>query len=139
MTGKGFDGHNPKLKLDFNFAPFPCGEVDHPIIPRASRGTKVLQSGHSTRVQILESPADDQRIEVYLEQTPEGTQRVVLRSSTWTEGLGWCSQKTIRLDTEQLDDLHRALTVARHRVNLARAERGQTIESAQVIQLPTLA
>ena len=98
-----------------------------------------MQSGHSASVQILESPLDDQRIEVYLEQTPEGTERVVLRSSTWTDGLGWCSQKTIRLDTEQLDDLHRALTVARHRVNLARAERGQTIESAQVIQLPALA
>jgi hypothetical protein len=63
----------------------------------------------------------------------------MLRCSTWTEGLGWCSQKTIRLDTEQLDDLHRALTVARHRINLQRVERGQAIESAQVIQLPTLA
>lgn len=63
----------------------------------------------------------------------------MLRCSTWTEGLGWCSQKTIRLDGEQLDDLHRALTVARHRLNLQRVERGQAIESAQVIQLPTLA
>ena len=98
-----------------------------------------MQSGHSATVQILESPGDDQRLEVYLEQTTEGTERVVLRSQTWTEGLGWCSQKTIRLDTEQLDDLHRALTVARHRVNLGRAERGQAIEAAQVIQLPTLA
>jgi hypothetical protein len=98
-----------------------------------------VQSGHSATVQILESPGDEQRLEVYLEQTPEGAPRVVLRSSTWTEGLGWCSQKTIRLDAEQLDDLHRALTVARHRVNLGRAERGQSIESAQVIQLPTLA
>jgi hypothetical protein len=98
-----------------------------------------VQSGHSATVQILESPGDEQRIEVYLEQTPQGTERVVLRSSTWTEGLGWCSQKTIRLDTKQLDDLHRALTVARHRVNLGRVKRGQAIESAQVIQLPTLA
>ena len=98
-----------------------------------------MQSGHSATVQLLESPTDDQRIEVYLEQTPEGTERVILRSSTWTEGLGWCGQKTIQLDAEQLDDLHRALTVARHRVKLGRAERGQTIESAQVIQLPALA
>lgn len=98
-----------------------------------------MQSGHNATVQILESPTDDQRIEVYLEQTPQGTQSVVVRCQTWTEGLGWCSQKTLRLDSEQLDDLHRALTVARHRVNLGRAERGQSIETAQVIQLPTLA
>jgi hypothetical protein len=38
-----------------------------------------------------------------------------------------------------VDDLHRALTVARHRINLHRAERGQQSEPAQVIQLPTLA
>lgn len=97
-----------------------------------------MQSGQSAAIQILQSPKDDQRVEVYLEQH-DGVERVMLRCSTWTEGLGWCSQKTIRLDSEQLDDLHRALTVARHRINLQRMERGQTIESAQVIQLPTLA
>ena len=89
-------------------------------------------------VQILQSPCTDQRIEVVIEQH-EGTDRIALRHSTWTEGLGWCSQKTIRLDSEQLDDLHRALTVARHRINRQRAEAGQFQESGQVIQLPTLA
>jgi hypothetical protein len=97
-----------------------------------------VQSGQSATIQILESPSEDRRVEVYME-TQEGAERVVLRYSTWTEGLGWCGQKTIQLDAEQLDDLHRALTVARHRLNLRRAERGQTTEPAQVIQLPTLA
>ncbi len=97
-----------------------------------------MQSGQSAAIQILQSPQDDQRVEVYLEQHA-GAERVLLRCSTWTEGLGWCSQKTIQLDSEQLDDLHRALTVARHRINLQRVERGQAIQSAQVIQLPTLA
>ncbi len=97
-----------------------------------------MQSGQSAAIQILQSPRDDQRVEVYLEQH-DGAERVMLRCSTWTEGLGWCSQKTIQLDGDQLDDLHRALTVARHRINLQRVESGQGIESAQVIQLPTLA
>lgn len=99
-----------------------------------------MQSGQSATVQILQSPNDDRRVEVCLEQH-EGAaeQRVVLRYSTWTDGLGWCSQKTIQLDGEQIDDLHRALTVARHRINHARAERGQQTQPAQVIQLPTLA
>ncbi|HEX8142011.1 MAG TPA: hypothetical protein VF553_05405 [Pyrinomonadaceae bacterium] len=97
-----------------------------------------MQSGQSATLQILQSPNDDRRVEVYLEPNA-GAERVVLRYSTWTEGLGWCSQKTIELDGEQLDDLHRALTVARHRLNIRRAECGQKAEPAQVIHLPTLA
>lgn len=97
-----------------------------------------MQNGQSATVQILPSPSDDERVEVFIEHDADGG-RVVLRHSTWTEGLGWCSQKTIRLETEQLEDLHRALTVARHRLNRERAEAGQMWESAQVIQLPTLA
>lgn len=99
-----------------------------------------MQSGQSATVQILQSPGDDRRVEVCLESHDGAAeQRVVLRYSTWTEGLGWCSQKTIQLDGEQVDDLHRALTVARHRIKNTRAERGQQAEPAQVIQLPTLA
>ena len=89
-------------------------------------------------LQILDSPAENERVEVLLE-SQEDTDRVVLRYSTWVEGLGWCGQKTIRLDSQHLDDLHRALTVARHRINRKRAEAGRLTEPAQVIQLPTLA
>ena len=92
----------------------------------------------SVEVQNLQSPCEDRRIEVSIESGNDGEQ-VVLRYSTWTDGLGWCSQKTIRLDGENLDDLHRALTVARHRLNRRRAETGQPTETAKVIQLPTIA
>ena len=94
-----------------------------------------MQSNHSATLQVLNSPCEDERVEVVLED--QGC--VVLRHSTWTEGLGWCGQKTIRLDSDQIDDLHRALTVARHRLNRQRAEAGQFKESARIIQLPTLA
>jgi hypothetical protein len=97
-----------------------------------------VNSSHSALIQTLQSPCEERQIEVSIESAHEGDQ-VVLRYSTWTEGLGWCSQKTIRLDSEHLDDLHRALTVARHRINRNRAEAGQAIEAAKVIQLPTLA
>jgi hypothetical protein len=97
-----------------------------------------VHSNHSATLQILNSPCEDERVEVAIE-THAGAEQIVLRHSTWTEGLGWCSQKTIRLDTDQIDDLHRALTVARHRINRGRAEAGQLKEAAQVIQLPTLA
>ncbi len=95
-------------------------------------------SSHQAAVQPQESPCEDRKVEVSIEAGADGDE-VVLRYSTWTDGLGWCGQKTIRLDGEHLDDLHRAITVARHRLNRHRAEEGQTIESAKIIQLPTLA
>jgi hypothetical protein len=75
-----------------------------------------------------------QKVEVTLEQG-EG---VALRYLTWTEGLGWCCQKTIRVEGDQLDELQRALTAARHRLRRQRAEAGEAQPPAQVIQFPTL-
>ena len=95
-------------------------------------------SSNKATVQLPQSPCEDRKIEVSIESGNED-QEVVLRYSTWTDGLGWCSQKTIRLESDQLDDLHRALTVARHRINRHRAEAGQAPEAAKIIQLPTLA
>ena len=86
---------------------------------------------------ILRGARPDQQVEVIFEPG-EGEERVALRYSTWTEGLGWCCQKTIRLEADQLDELHRALTVARHRRNRRRAEAGETPQPAQLIQLPSL-
>lgn len=97
-----------------------------------------MQGNHTATVQILDSPYDDEKVEVLLEED-EGDARVVLRYSTWVEGLGWCGQKTISLDSSHLDDLHRALTVARHRIKRKRAEAGQPSQPATVIQLPTVA
>ncbi|MBC7910834.1 MAG: hypothetical protein H7Y30_10070 [Pyrinomonadaceae bacterium] len=98
-----------------------------------------MSSSQTATVQILQSPREDQRVEVLLEQG-EGVSRVALRYSTWTDGLGWCSQKTIHLDGDQLDDLHHALAVARQRINRQRADAGgQVATMGQVIQLPTLA
>lgn len=94
-------------------------------------------SSHKAAVQILDSPHEDEKVEVLLEGGDQA-ERVVLRYSTWVEGLGWCSQKTISLDSRHLDDLHRALTVARHRVNRKRAENGEPQSPATVIQLPTI-
>ncbi|HEX8175455.1 MAG TPA: hypothetical protein VF543_10070 [Pyrinomonadaceae bacterium] len=94
--------------------------------------------GNHKAVQILDSPHDDERVEVLLEER-DGTERVILKYSTWVEGLGWCGQKTINLDGAHLDDLHRALTVARHHINRKRTEAGQITQPATVIQLPTVA
>jgi hypothetical protein len=95
-------------------------------------------SSQPANSQPLEAPCEDRRVEVSIEAGHDG-EEVVLRYLTWTDGLGWCGQKTIRLDGEHLEDLQRALTVARHRLKRHRAEAGHSTESAKVIQLPTLA
>ena len=96
-----------------------------------------MQSSNQTAVQALQPKQADQKVEVSLEQCA-GEVLAVLQYSTWTDGLGWCRQKTVRLDAEQLDGLHHAITVARHRLNRVRADAGHVVESAQVIQLPTI-
>ena len=95
-------------------------------------------SSNNATLQPQQSPCEDRKVEVSIASGDDG-EHAVLRYSTWTEGLGWCSQKTIRLDGEQLDDIHRALTVARHRIKRHRAEAGETSEPGKVIQMPTLA
>ena len=78
-----------------------------------------------------------QKVEVTFEEH-EGGECVALRYLTWTEGLGWCCQKTIRVEADQLDELQRALTAARHRIKRRRAEAGEKQAPAQVIQFPAL-
>jgi hypothetical protein len=94
--------------------------------------TNNAQEGQSPQ-----SAREEQKIEVVLEGC-DGAERVALKYSTWVDGLGWCVQKTIRVDGDQLDDLQRSLTVARHRIRRRRAEAGGAVRPAQVIQLPVL-
>ena len=97
-------------------------------------------SGSSTAAadRPLEAAGTGQKVEVTFEQQEGGGECVALRYLTWTEGLGWCCQKTIRVGGEQLDELHRAVTVARHRYLRQRAEVGGPSAPARVIQRPAL-
>ena len=96
-----------------------------------------MQPGHGATAHILPATGEESRVEVFIE--PQGdASRVALRQSTWVEGLGWCAQKTIRLDAAQLEDLHRALTAARHRLARESAEQAAATAPASVIQFPTL-
>lgn len=75
---------------------------------------------------------DNQKIEVQL----DSENQVLLRLSTWAEGLGWCQQKTLSFDADVLDDLQRALIVARNKINRQRADSGEEIQSAKIIRMP---
>lgn len=98
-----------------------------------------MQSGSSTAAgRPLEAAGTGQKVELTFEKQEGGGECVAVRYLTWTDGLGWCCQKTIRVGGEQLDELHRAVTVARHRYHRQRAESGEPVTPAQVIQFPSL-
>ena len=97
-----------------------------------------MRTQNQTAAQALDSSRPEQKIEVVM-QGRGGAERVALRLSTWTDGLGWCAQKTIELEPAQLDELHLAVTVARRRLASKRAEAEQPAVTAKVIRLPTLA
>ena len=86
----------------------------------------------------LNSSRPEQKLEI-VTQARDGEDCVALRLSTWTDGLGWCAQKTIELEPSQLDELHLVVTVARRRLASKRAEADQPVAPAKVIRLPTVA
>ena len=97
-----------------------------------------MRTQNQTAAQALNSSRPEQKLELVM-QARDGEDCVVLRLSTWTDGLGWCAQKTIELEPGQLDELHLAVTVARRRLAAKRAEADQPNVPAKVIRLPTLA
>lgn len=82
---------------------------------------------------LLPSPATG-KVEIVWEHD-EAAPRVSLQYSTWVENLGWCPQKTMPVPLDQLDELHRALTVVRHRVKRRQADAGAPPVSAKVIHV----
>ena len=96
------------------------------------------ESGGAAAGRAQEPAQRRQKVEVAFEQN-EGGGCVALRYLTWTDDLGWCCQKTIRVEgDDQLDELHRAITAARHRIRRQRAEACESPAPAQVIQFPAL-
>ena len=71
----------------------------------------------NTAVKFTPIFSDEKKVEVSLNDD-----QAVIKLSTWTEDLGWCGQKTLSLDAEMLDDLHRVLTAARLKLNRQKAE-----------------
>ena len=74
---------------------------------------------------------DEKRIDVAIENG-----QAVIKMATWTDGLGWNTQKTITLEADLVEDLHRALASAR--VRLRSSEIGEAAEgSARVLSFPS--
>ncbi len=65
-----------------------------------------------TAAKFLPIVSDEKKVEVSLTEN-----QAIIKLSTWTEDLGWSCQKTLAIDAEMLDDLHRVIASARYRLN----------------------
>lgn len=82
-------------------------------------------------VKFLPIFSDEKKVEVTLQDN-----QAVIKLSTWTEDLGWCGQKTMSLDAEMLDDLHRIISAARIKLNRQKENNSEEIQSSKVLQFP---
>ena len=70
--------------------------------------------------------SNEKKLEVSLKDD-----QAIIKLSTWTEDLGWCCQKTLSLNAEMLDDLHRVIASARYKL------KSQNSEVSALTQAPT--
>ncbi len=88
-----------------------------------------MQSNLATKFAPIFS--DEKKIEVSLNDD-----QAVIKLSTWTEDLGWCGQKTLTLDAEMLDDLHRVIASARYKINGKKVAEGETASPSNILSFP---
>lgn len=88
-----------------------------------------MQTNTATKFSPIVS--DEKKVELSLEDD-----KAVIKLSTWTEDLGWFCQKTLSLDTEMLDDLHRAVAAARYKLKKQNAKAEETSEQTNIISFP---
>ena len=91
-----------------------------------------MQSNLATK--FLPIISDEKKIEVSLEDD-----KAIIKLSTWVEDRGWCGQKTLAVEAEMLDELHRAISSARYRLNQRKVSEGEMLENRNVIAFPVIA
>lgn len=89
-----------------------------------------MQSNLATK--FLPIVSDEKKLEVSLTDN-----QAIIKLSTWTEDLGWCGQKTLALDAEMLDELHRVIASARYRLNKQKTETEVTVKNSNILAFPS--
>ena len=85
-------------------------------------------------VKFLPIVSDEKKLEVSLADN-----QAVIKLSTWTDDLGWCGQKTLLLNAEMLDDLHRVIASARYKLNSLKTENAEENKPSNVLEFPSFA
>lgn len=85
----------------------------------------------SSAVKFAPVVLDERRIDLSIDGD-----ETVIKLSTWTDGLGWCTQKTMALDPAMLDEMHRVIAAARSKVKNRRMDSGDEFAPAKVLSFP---
>lgn len=64
-------------------------------------------------------------------------EEAIIRLSSWVDGLGWCGEKTLPVNSAMLDDLHRVIAAARSRMK--NAESDGDSQPSRVLDFPLVA
>ena len=59
-----------------------------------------------------------------------------IKLSAWVDGLGWCGQKTLSLEPEMLDELHKLVGAARVRIRHQKRTSDDESASSRVLDFP---
>ena len=78
--------------------------------------------------------SEERKVDVSLQEN-----QALIKLSTWEDDLGWCGQKTIALDVEMLDELHRVIAAARLKLKRDKIEGDEEIAKTKVLQFPKFA
>ncbi len=85
-----------------------------------------------TAAKFLPIVSEEKKVEVSL-----ADDQAIIKLSTWTEDLGWLCQKTLSIDAEMLDDLHRVIASARYRLNKQKSMNEEPIKNSKVLEFPS--
>ena len=86
---------------------------------------------NNTAAKFLPIVSDEKKVEVSL-----ADDQAIIKLSTWTEELGWLCQKTLAIDAEMLDDLHRVIASARYRLNKQKSTGEDATKNTRVLEFP---
>lgn len=85
----------------------------------------------NTAFKLAPAVAGDRRIDVSVED-----ESAIVQLSDWIEGLGWSTQKTMKLDEELLDEMYMLITAARLKLKRQRAMQDEDAVPAKVLSFP---
>lgn len=60
----------------------------------------------------------------------------ILHLSSWVDGLGWCGEKTMQIEPDMLDELHRMIGAARVRLRQQRLDANEEASPSKVLNFP---
>ena len=82
-------------------------------------------------VNFAPATADDKRIDLSFEGSTTS-----IKISSWVDGLGWCGEKTLTVEPEMLDVLHKLIGAARIKLRHQREIEGGTGADSKVLDFP---